>query len=91
MLAHEPTRAHMRGLPGYDLPTLEALRDMALPIARIANPACEVVGVSVNTQHMGEDEARAYLADIEARMGLPATDPYRFGAGKLVDALEALG
>ena len=91
VLAHEPTRAHMRGLPGYDLPTLEALRDMALPIARIANPACEVVGVSVNTQHMGEDEARAYLADIEARMGLPATDPYRFGAGKLVDALEALG
>jgi len=91
VLAHEPTRAHMRGLPGYDLPTLEALRDMALPLARIANPACEVVAVSVNTQHMSEDEATAYLADIEARMGLPATDPYRFGAGKLVDALEALG
>ncbi|MCB1355494.1 MAG: DUF1611 domain-containing protein [Maritimibacter sp.] len=91
VLAHEPTRAHMRGLPGYDLPTLEALRDMALPLARIANPACEVVAVSVNTQHMGEDEATAYLADIEARMGLPATDPYRFGAAKLVDALLAMG
>ena len=39
---------------------------------------------------MPEDEARAYLADVEARLGLPATDPFRFGAGKLVDALEAL-
>ena len=90
VLAHEPTRDHMRGLPEYQQPTLEELRDMALPLARVANPACQVIGVSVNTQHMGEDEAKAYLADIESRMGLPATDPYRFGAEKLVDALEAL-
>jgi uncharacterized NAD-dependent epimerase/dehydratase family protein len=81
----------MRGLPGYKLPTLEQLRDTALPLARVANPACEVVGISVNTQHMREDEAKAYLAEVETRMGLPATDPYRFGAAKLVDALVALG
>ena len=90
VLAHEPTRTHMRGLPDYDLPTLEALRDMALPIARIANPACQIVGISINTQKLGEDEARAYVAEVEERMGLPTTDPFRFGAGKLVDALEAI-
>ncbi|MFV0513815.1 MAG: N-acetyltransferase DgcN [Jhaorihella sp.] len=89
ILSHEPTREHMRGLPGYALPTLELLRDTALPLARVANPACEVIGVSVNTQHMNEDEAAAYLGQVEKRMGLPATDPYRFGAGKLVDALAA--
>ncbi len=90
ILAHEPTRTHMRGLPGYGLPSLEVLRDTALPLARVANPACVVAGVSVNTQHLGEDEARAYLAEVEDRMGLPATDPYRFGAGRLVDALERI-
>ena len=90
ILSHEPTRDHMRGLPGYALPSLEALRDMALPLARVANPDCKVVGISVNTQHMGEDEARAYLAELEASMGLPATDPFRFGCDKLVDALAAL-
>ncbi|GAA5080549.1 DUF1611 domain-containing protein [Roseibacterium beibuensis] len=90
ILSHEPTREHMRGLPGYDLPTLEALRDTALPLARIANPACQVVGVSINTAAMGEDEALSYLAEVEKRMGLPTVDPFRQGAARLADALEAL-
>ncbi|MEX0348984.1 MAG: N-acetyltransferase DgcN [Paracoccaceae bacterium] len=90
ILCHEPTRTHMRGLPEYSLPTLAQLRDTALPMARIANPNCQVAGVSINTQHLNEDEARAYIAEVEAEMGIPATDPYRFGAGKLVDALAEL-
>ena len=90
ILCHEPTRTHMRGLPDYKLPSLEQLRDTALPLARIVNPACQVVGVSVNTKALGEDEAQSLLAETEKRMGLPATDPYRFGAGKLVDALAAI-
>lgn len=90
ILSHEPTRSHMRGLPGYALPSLEALRDMALPLARVANPDCQVVGISVNTAAMGEDEALAYLAEVEARMGLPAVDPFRQGADRLVAALDAL-
>lgn len=90
ILSHEPTRTHMRGLPGYSLPTLEALRDTALPLARVANPKAEVVGISVNTAALGEDEALQTLADIEKRMGLPTADPFRQGAGRLCDALEAL-
>ena len=88
ILSHEPTRKHMRGLPEYDLPTLEALRDMALPIARVANPKCKVIGVSVNTQHLADDKFEAYLADVESRMGLPAVDPFRQGASRLIDALD---
>ncbi len=90
ILCHEPTRTHMRGLPEYSLPTLQQLRDTALPLAQVGNPACQVVGISVNTQNLSEDEATAYLAKVEEEMGLPTTDPYRFGAGKLVDALSAL-
>jgi len=90
VLAHEPTRTHMRGLPDYDLPSLEALRDMVLPIARVANPNVKVVGVSVNTQHLADDAFEDYLAEVEARMGLPAVDPFRQGAARLVDALDAI-
>jgi uncharacterized NAD-dependent epimerase/dehydratase family protein len=90
ILSHEPSRPHMRGLPGYQLPSLEVLRDTALPLARVANPACVVVGVSVNTQHMSEDEALGFLAEVEKRMGLPAVDPFRQGADRLAQALAAL-
>ena len=88
ILCHEPMRNHMRGLPGYDLPSLETLRDTALALAKVANPACQVVGISVNTQHMDEETAIAYLAEVEEDMGLPAVDPFRQGAARLVDALE---
>lgn len=90
ILCHEPTRTHMRGLPEYSLPTLAQLRDTALPMARVANPDCQVAGISINTQNLSEDDARAYIEQVEAEMGLPATDPYRFGAGKLVDALTTM-
>ena len=89
VLCHEPTRKHMRGLPDYQQPTLEELRDTALILARVVNPDVKVVGISVNIQHLSEDEAVAYLAETEARMGMPAVDPFRHGAARLVDALEA--
>lgn len=90
VLCHEPTRTHMRGLPDYNLPSLEELRDTALKMARIANADCQVVAVSVNTQHLNKVDALAYLAKVEAEMGLPTVDPYRQGAGRLVDALDAI-
>jgi uncharacterized NAD-dependent epimerase/dehydratase family protein len=90
ILCHEPTRTHMRGLPEYNLPSLQDVGDTALQLAKVANPACQVVGISVNTQHMSQAEAERYLADVERDMGLPAVDPFRQGADRLAEALEAL-
>lgn len=90
ILAHEPTRTHMRGLPEYSLPSLEALAETALPLAHIVNPGCQIAGVSINTQHLGEADAEAICADVEKRMSLPTVDPYRHGAARLVDAILAL-
>ncbi|GLQ35267.1 hypothetical protein GCM10007939_15500 [Amylibacter marinus] len=88
ILCHEPTREHMRGLPDYQQPTLEELRDTALVLARVVNPGVQVVGISVNTQHLSDADATAYLAKVEAELGLPTVDPFRHGAARLVDALE---
>ena len=90
IICSEPTRLHMRGLPEYQQPSLEQVRDTALTLARVANPACVAVGVAINTQHMEEAVARAHLAQVEDRMGLPATDTFRFGAGVLVDGLAKI-
>jgi uncharacterized NAD-dependent epimerase/dehydratase family protein len=85
ILCHEPTREHMRGLPDYKLPTLEPARHWRW-LARVANPACQVVGISVNTAAHERGRRPDYLAEVEARMGLPTVDPFRHGAGRLVDA-----
>ena len=90
VLCHEPTREHMRGLPNFKLPSLEEVRDTSLRMAQIVNPDCEVVGVSVNTSHLSDEEAKAYLSEVEQRLMLPTIDPFRHGAGRLVDALEKI-
>lgn len=90
VICHEPNRAHMRGLPDYQLPSLEAVRDLALQMARIVNPDCKVVGISLNTSAMSDEEALEYCRQTEARMGLPTVDPFRHGAEGLADALAAL-
>ncbi|MGF1445432.1 MAG: N-acetyltransferase DgcN [Pikeienuella sp.] len=87
ILCHEPTRTHQRGLPHYSVPTLEELRDLALPIARRVNPEAQIVGCSINTAAMGEEEALRHLEETEARMGLPTVDPFRQGAARLAEAL----
>jgi len=46
--------------------------------------------ITVNTQAMFEDEALRYMAGVEARMGLPPVDPFRQGADRIAEALDAL-
>lgn len=87
VLCHEPTRTHMRGLPHYPSPGLAALRPIAETLARIVNPDCISIGCSINTAGLSDKEADDYLKKVEDELGLPAVDPFRHGAGKLVDAL----
>ncbi len=90
VLCHEPTREHMRGLPGYSLPTLKQLREQAETLGRIVNPACTAVGIALNTKALDEKAARDLCAQTEQDMQLPTIDPFRDGADRLVDALSAI-
>ncbi len=49
---------------------------------------CKVVGLALMTLHLGEQEARDAVKQVEDETGLPATDVLRFGAGILMDALS---
>ncbi len=88
ILCHEPTRTHMRGLPEYSLPSLTELRELALTLAKVVNPECKVVGVSVNTAALDDAAATALCKSIETELGLPTVDPFRHGAERLIAELK---
>ena len=48
-----------------------------------------VAAVALNTWALGDEDARAAIEAAEIETGLPADDPVRFGAAKLVDAVLA--
>ena len=87
VLCHEPTRTHMRGLPTYPIPDLEACMDANLRVARLTNPDVAFVGACINTAALDDAAAQKCLVDIESRLGLPTVDPVRTGVGRIVDAL----
>ena len=87
VLCHEPTRTHMRGLPHYPLPELEACIEANVVAARLTNPQATCVGVAVNTSALEPEAAARFTKETADRLGMPAVDPVRDGVAPLVDAL----
>jgi uncharacterized NAD-dependent epimerase/dehydratase family protein len=87
VLCHVAGRTHIHG---YDMPIppLRRVREMYEAAAGWLK-AAPVVAVALNTFGMAEDAARAAIAGTARETGLPTTDPVRFGAGLLLDALLA--
>jgi uncharacterized NAD-dependent epimerase/dehydratase family protein len=45
------------------------------------------VGIALNTGHLDEVAAKEAIAQVNQETGLPCTDPVRFDAGLLLDAV----
>jgi uncharacterized NAD-dependent epimerase/dehydratase family protein len=88
VVCHEPTRTKMRGV-AHPLPTIQQVIDLTIACGRLTNPAIRCVGIAVNTEALSETEARAVLEELAREYDLPATDPIRFGAERIVDRLIA--
>jgi uncharacterized NAD-dependent epimerase/dehydratase family protein len=87
VLCHELGRTVTEGDPTRSpLPSLSELIDLHRRMSLKKRPA-DVAAISLNTSTASEDEARAALAIAEQETGLPADDPVRFGAGKLLEAV----
>ena len=50
-------------------------------------PITKTIGISLNTYHMSEEEAREEIDRLEDEVGLPVTDVVRYGPEKLGRAL----
>jgi uncharacterized NAD-dependent epimerase/dehydratase family protein len=89
VLCHKAGEIVVDGDDRYPIPPLSSLVDLHERMSLLARPA-KVLCIALNTRDLDEDVARRFVAETEAETGLPADDPVRFGAGKLVDTLEPL-
>lgn len=85
VLCHQPTRRSIRH-GEIPIPPLREVADAYERAAAWVSPA-RVVGLALNTFDLTESEARAAVAQAARDSGLPATDPVRFGAEGLADAV----
>ncbi len=73
----------------FPMPPLSELVELHARTSLLARPA-RVHAIALNTRLLEDAEARAQIEAAEAETGLPADDPVRYGAAKLLDALEPL-
>jgi uncharacterized NAD-dependent epimerase/dehydratase family protein len=87
VLCHEVGRTVVEGdATESPIPSLRELVDLHERISLRLRPA-KVACIALNSSGVTEEEARAAIAAAEDETGLPADDPVRFGAGKLLDAV----
>jgi uncharacterized NAD-dependent epimerase/dehydratase family protein len=86
ILCHQPTRKTIRNyrVPIPPLAELVRLYEHAIDGVR----TIPVIGIALNTFDLDDEDARRAIDDAERETALPATDPVRFGAGPLVQAIR---
>jgi uncharacterized NAD-dependent epimerase/dehydratase family protein len=86
VLCHLAGTKEVEGYPGHPLPSLPELVELHERVSLPARPA-RVACIALNTRFLDEEAAREAIAEAEAETGLPADDPVRFGAQRLLEAV----
>jgi uncharacterized NAD-dependent epimerase/dehydratase family protein len=90
VLCHEVGRTVVEGDPTESpILSLTELIDLHERMSLKLRPA-RVAAIALNTSMVSEEEARSAIAAAEEETGLPADDPVRFGAGRLLDSVLKL-
>jgi uncharacterized NAD-dependent epimerase/dehydratase family protein len=86
ILCHRPSRTHIKGT-NFAISDLNTLIRTYESIAAYLRPS-KVIAIALNTSNLSETEAQAAIAEISAETKLPTTDPVRFSADVLFQAIE---
>jgi len=90
VLCHEVGRTVVEGdATESPILSLTELIDLHERMSLKLRPA-RVAAIALNTSGVSEEEAHAAIAAAEEETGLPADDPVRFGAGKILDGVLKL-
>jgi uncharacterized NAD-dependent epimerase/dehydratase family protein len=85
---HHATRRTFRHNDWLPIPPIDEVIRLHEGLARPLRPV-KTIGVSVNTAELNDAAARAALDHVAELTGLPTTDPVRFDAAPLVEAVLA--
>lgn len=87
ILVHRLGQTHV--LDNFPIPPLPEVINLYETVASAAGAFKKVVvaSIALNTAHLEESAAKSAIAEVEEKTGRPCTDPIRFGASKLLDAV----
>jgi uncharacterized NAD-dependent epimerase/dehydratase family protein len=86
VLVHKPNATHNRNYPDLPIPPLNELIAAYESVASRVRPV-RVAAIALNTSDLGEDAARASIAEAERETGLVADDVVRFGPERVLEAV----
>lgn len=87
VLCHTAGREHIHGFDAFALPPLRDYVHLHEDLARPVKPTRVAAG-ALNTRAVDDDAAaQAAVEQYASAIGLPATDPVRFGTDPILDAL----
>jgi uncharacterized NAD-dependent epimerase/dehydratase family protein len=86
VLCHQSGETVVDGDARFPIPPLADLVALHENMSLLARPA-KVEAIALNTRMLSEPDARRAISAAEDETSLPADDPVRFGAARLVDAL----
>lgn len=89
ILVHKAGQTHLNRIPDVPIPPL---RDVIALYESVASAGgafapVPVAAIALNTHHLKHDDAQRAMEDVSIATGLPCTDPIRFGAEALLDAV----
>ena len=92
LLVHRADQTSIERLPQIPLPTLQELVSLCEALAALGRPRAagdppRVRAVALNTARLGEQEARSAVASVSDQLGLPCSDPIRWGGERLLEAV----
>ena len=89
ILVHRANETHIHNHPQILIPPLSIVVQLYEMVSNVggALQSARVRGIAMNTFHLDEVAAQKAIAQVERETGLPCTDPMRFGADLLLDAV----
>lgn len=89
VLVHRAGQTHIRNHPDVPIPPLPEVIRLYEAVATAAGAFApvSVVAIALNTAHLDTPAAQLAIEQAQAETGLPCTDPVRFGAEALLNAV----